>query len=411
MAINGIWAEIAVLVVALPECYNLPAILTVAIQLANVGPILYITIKYFLQSCSVKVIAIETVAVLTLVAIGLVSCILLSIFWDKTAVVAGELHSVAIILLTYFLALVDCTSSLVFIPFMQHFPSKYISALYTGEGLSGLLPSVFALSQGSVRNDLDCVGNYTGIDSLGINFSPNVYFVCLSSLTLLCGLAFIAIITVPVVRRQIIPATATINAQGRSYDARTCVRERTSSSTTDGDSQASFPKSSEEEIIESANFESNPYEAEGNENTSSPLIDSRRSNVKSSRSSYCSSSCMGSVLKEARNNFQLLMCMLIINFVTNGSLPSISAYVFKPYGNTAYQIAVNLGIVIMPLTTLFYAFFPLKSKAMVAVLTSIACLLAVYELVVALLSPVPPLKDYVLGDVIIVSNLILPVVF
>ena len=50
---------------------------------------------------------------------------------------------------TFFLALVDCTSSVTFLPFMSRLPTYYLTTFFVGEGLSGLLPALVALAQGS----------------------------------------------------------------------------------------------------------------------------------------------------------------------------------------------------------------------------------------------------------------------
>ena len=119
IAINGIWAEISILVLTLPECEKLPSILVVVIQLANVGPLTYSVIKYFTRRFHIKQLHLEVVTVNVLVVIGTAASILLAIFWSDTAKIFGSVHGVAVIVLTFFLALVDCTSTLVFIPFLQ----------------------------------------------------------------------------------------------------------------------------------------------------------------------------------------------------------------------------------------------------------------------------------------------------
>ena len=415
VAINGIFGELSVLVVSLPECYNLPAILAVVTQVANVGPVVYIIFKFLLYRCSVKAITVEIIAVYTLVIIGLMSCILLTFFWDRTAVV-GNVHSVALILLTFCLALVDCTSTLVFIPFMKHFPAKYISALYIGEGMSGVLPSVAALSQGFVNDNLDCVGNYTGIRNLGINFSPNIYFMFLATLTILCGLAFTAIITLPAVRQQVIPASMSVGTHSRSR----FYSPAHSSKITDN-SEVSELKTSEEEVTESREIvgrfdwrENRPSQTQDEEDSSSLISGSTCTTApqpNSSLSFYSGSSYFMQLLCIAWDNLMLLVCMFVLNFITNGALPSISAYIFKPYGNTVYHVALNLGILAGPFATLVYLLLSHKSRELIAVLTAIVCVLSTYLLVTALLSPDPLLKSHLAGKFIIVSGIICSILF
>lgn len=414
VAINGVWGELSILVVSLPECYDLPAALSVVIQVANIGPILYIVIRSVLHRWSIRTMTIEIAAVYVLVIIGLASCILLSIFWDRTAVI-GSTHSVALIVMMFCLALVDCTSTLVFIPFMKHFPARYISALYIGEGMSGVLPSAVALSQGFVNDSLTCVGSYPGNRDLGINFSPNVYFIFLASLTVFCGLAFTGIITLPPSRRQIVPSSVSVVTRNKSVFSPT----NTSVSNSAKVSEDSEP---EEEVTESNCNKEYFYtsfdrgSASPSEDDKTPFISGRNTAEKCTNSDKqsplisrflpfcCGNRYLARLLHIAWNNILLLGCMFLLNFISNGSLPSISSFIFKPYGNTVYHTAINLGIMITPLATLFFVFVSNKSRTVVAVLTAIAALLGIYLLVMALLTPDPMLKSHLVGKILIVSS-------
>ena len=407
LAVNGIWGELPVLVVSLPECYNLPAILSVVTQLANIGPILYIFAKICLARCSFRQLTIEIGAVYTIISIGVLSCAALSLVWDETATVGGERHSVALILFTFSLALVDCTSTFVFIPFMKHFPAYYITALYIGEGMSGVLPSVAALSQGFVDKSLDCAEKYIGVRDLGINFSPNIYFIYLGSLTVLSGLAFTAIITLPMARRQMLPSTVSVSIR----DGSPPVNSPTHNSDRFGDAS----RLSSEEVTESREEREHMRSKDF-----SPLLDSSGDEsttflptpLKQDTSCYSDTrSYLSRLSAIAWNNLQLLVCMFVLNFISDGALPSVSAFIFKPYGNTVFNVGVNLAVIIRPLVTLSYVFLSHKSRDLIAVLTAAASLLGIYLLVSAALSPDPPLKDHVVGKAIIVSILTMQYLF
>lgn len=58
-------------------------------------------------------------------------------------------------IIRFFLSFVDCTSSVSFLPFMKIFPTIFLTTYFIGEGLSGFLPSIFALIQGA--SDTTCV--------------------------------------------------------------------------------------------------------------------------------------------------------------------------------------------------------------------------------------------------------------
>ena len=50
-------------------------------------------------------------------------------------------HSIALFLLLFGIALGDCASSVLFFPFLAHFSSHYMTALFIGGGMSGFVPS------------------------------------------------------------------------------------------------------------------------------------------------------------------------------------------------------------------------------------------------------------------------------
>ncbi|XP_077623149.1 solute carrier family 52, riboflavin transporter, member 3 isoform X4 [Crocuta crocuta] len=144
VAINGLWVELPLLVTELPEGWYLPSYLTVVIQLANIGPLLVTLLHHFQPGC-----LLEVPIIFTVLGVGTVACTLFAFLWNVTSWVLDGHHSVAFMVLTFFLALVDCTSSVTFLPFMSRLPAHYLTTFFVGEGLSGLLPALVALVQGS----------------------------------------------------------------------------------------------------------------------------------------------------------------------------------------------------------------------------------------------------------------------
>lgn len=57
-------------------------------------------------------------------------------------------RSIILISMTFFVALVNGTSNLLFMPYMQAVDSKYLTAYFVGMGVSSLIPSVVSLLQG-----------------------------------------------------------------------------------------------------------------------------------------------------------------------------------------------------------------------------------------------------------------------
>ncbi|XP_052079705.1 solute carrier family 52, riboflavin transporter, member 3-B-like [Mytilus californianus] len=141
--INGMFVETPVFVQHLPEGWKLPSYFSIITQMANIGPI-FISVLYIVS----KKYIWERVAVYAVLCTGAASCFLLSFFWKETTVIAGDLHSTALLVLHFSLSLTDCTTSVLFLPFMATFKRQYMSSYFIGEGLSGLIPSVVALCQG-----------------------------------------------------------------------------------------------------------------------------------------------------------------------------------------------------------------------------------------------------------------------
>ena len=347
---------------------------------------------------------------------GLISCVLLSLFWSVTTEVSGDPHSVAMFLLTFLLAAVDCTSSVVFLPFMKHFPKEYVSALYIGEGLSGLVPSVVGLSQGFANNSISCIKEYPGHNELGINFSPSIYFAFLAGMMAVCGAAFVLIVTLPCTREQRrhqdaaeeITSSTSANSEGegdtseesRCEGTRTVARkmeESESNGTLTADENA---EEKEKECLSS--------------DDQSPLVTpaSRRARMRRFHVAQCTklqSKCptLASLLSILWDNLSLLLCIAALNFLTNGALSAVSSYAFIPYGNLVYHLGVNLGILANPVACLFYTFVPFRHRALGAVLTALAWLLGIFVLVMAFLFPNPLLSGNSIGGAIMVSFLCL----
>ena len=169
--------------------------------MANVAPLAYTITR---TACPHR--NIEVPVIYTIISVGAVSCLLLAFYWDATAVIAGELHSVGLLSLQFFLALVDCTSSVAYLPFMGAFKQQYLTAFYIGEGFSGLLPSLVALAQGA--GQMRCV-NHTIMQNITVDgtstvkpsfqvypqyetpkFSIEVFFIFLFSMLVVSFLSF-----------------------------------------------------------------------------------------------------------------------------------------------------------------------------------------------------------------------------
>ncbi|CAJ1084605.1 solute carrier family 52%2C riboflavin transporter, member 3-A [Xyrichtys novacula] len=359
VAVNGLWVELPLIVNTLPEGWDLPSYLTVIIQLANLGPLL-VTLMHKLCPGRLK----ERVVIYFILSIGVIACILLAFFWDKTTIVAGAPHSTAFFIITFFLSLVDCTSSVTFLPFMMQLPAKYITTLFIGEGLSGFIPGVVALTQGvgiaKCVNSSQSTGNQTWTihtEYLPPNFSPRVFFFFLSAMMCISLAAFIAL--------NRLPRTYELSAEN--------LIPETVASVSSGLDNPGLEKDTED------------VKGQGEGKTqSTPLLASHRHSVYQLTFIY--------------------VLVLWINAATNGLLPSVQTFSCMPYGNLAYHLSAALSSVANPLACTVAMFLQNRSLVFLGVLTMLGTGFGSYNMAMAALSPCPLFQGSVLGETIIVLS-------
>ena len=198
--INGLWVQLPILVNHLPEGWNLPSYLVIIMQVGNIGSLLFLIANRIAPN-HVK----EWPWAYVIIGIGAGSCLLLAFFWNATTVIGGEEHSTWLFVFSSCLSLVDCTSSVVFLPFISIFKPQYMSAYYIGDGLSGLIPGLIGLAQG-LGGDAVCVNTSSVIhnETTGENttvfkiveeyqepvFSVQIFFFFLFALMCVSGICF-----------------------------------------------------------------------------------------------------------------------------------------------------------------------------------------------------------------------------
>ncbi|XP_035511835.1 solute carrier family 52, riboflavin transporter, member 3-A [Morone saxatilis] len=363
VAVNGLWVELPLIVNTLPEGWELPSYLTVIIQLANLGPLL-VTLMHKLCPGRLK----EHVVIYSILSIGVLSCILLAFFWDKTTIVAGASHSTAFFIITFFLSLVDCTSSVTFLPFMMQLPAKYVTTYFIGEGLSGFIPGVIALAQGvgiaKCVNSSQTAGNNTGENMWSLhtvylppNFSTEVFFFFLAAMMCISLAAFVALNRLP-----------------RTYEL--------STENLVPDTVASVSSG-----LENPGAETN---GEGVKCQGEEAAQSRRLLAAPKHSVY-------------QLTF-IYFLVVWVNAATNGLLPSVQTYSCMPYGNLAYHLSAALASVANPVACTVAMFIQNRSLVFLGVLTALGTGFGSYNMAMAALSPCPLLQGSVVGEMIIVLS-------
>ncbi|XP_036434642.1 solute carrier family 52, riboflavin transporter, member 3-A [Colossoma macropomum] len=368
VAINGLWVELPLIVNVLPEAWDLPSYLTVIIQLANLGPLL-VTIAHKLCPGRLR----ENVAICVVLTIGVVACILLTVFWRNTTVFLGAPRSTAFFVLTFFLALVDCTSSVTFLPFMMQLPAKYITTYFIGEGLSGFVPGLVALGQGAGMfkcvNVSQTSGNLSqpGDESFAVetqylppNFSTEVFFSFLVVMMVVSLVAF-----------------AMLNRVPRTYELST---------------ECLVPKSGTVDSV-SGGLD-NPAVSNPN-----PKTKTQEDDLKDQSRPL--------VVKPFYSRCELAFIYLMVvwvNGATNGLLPSVQTYSCMPYGNMAYHLSAALASVANPLACIIAMFAPKRSLVFLGILCLLGTGFGGYNMAMAAMSPCPLLQGSPVGEAIIVLS-------
>ncbi|KRY85725.1 Rab GTPase-activating protein 1 [Trichinella pseudospiralis] len=155
ITVNSVWVELPFLVNTLPEGWALPSFLALLVQVAILGPALFsLTKRYFSHFSFIQK---PTKIIVASIAVDALTSLLISFLWKETSVVSGVPRSVALLSLFFIHALVDCTSNVLYLPYMYYFHQSFTNMYFVGLGLSGLIPSILSLSQGS--GNVNCIFN------------------------------------------------------------------------------------------------------------------------------------------------------------------------------------------------------------------------------------------------------------
>ena len=365
IAINGLWVELPIIVQEIPESWSLPSYLTVIIQLANIAPLAFTLGNIFFPR-----VVREIPAIYISVLVGIASCALLAFFWKETTFIAGAERSTALLVLCFFLATVDCTSSVAFLPYMAIFRPVYMSPYFVGEGLSGLLPSLVALAQGvGGGSHTSCVdptqapvnttnqtsGNDTSSGSWGPGpkFSAEVFFWFLTGMMVACGLAFLGLNHLPVAKRQQVVK----NVKGDDEQAQGC------------EQAMELVRDKERENIENSCFQEDHV-------------------VKN---------------LSTRGDVFLFVILALVSGLSNGVIPAIQSYACIPYSYYIYHLTLTLSNIANPVTSFMFPFMQTMSSVVIGVLSCVYFGMCTYIIVIASQSPNVLLQCKDSGATLIVS--------
>jgi riboflavin transporter 2 len=400
ITINGMIVQLPLMVQTQPEGWNLPSYISVIIQIANVGPILYSILQKFYPG-NIK----DSWIIYAILILGSAASLLMAFFYHKTSIISDSEYSTALFVLTFFGALVGCTSSVLFMPFMGNFLEIYLISYFIGEGLSGFLPSAVALIQGVGGNPV-CIPQSENSSVLvpytePPHFSTQAFFFFVFFMITLSTISFFLLNNLRFCQSE------RTDSQTRSHTLSMKYSQAAEDSRNNRASLCNtvFTVGEEVEILmkdpEMSKMHSKLSTADENTNrhgntgvkcdvaqtmpSSQPSADTRRTSL--SQTVYI---------------YFLLLAAWVCMFA-NGIFPSIQSYSCLPYGNVAYHLSVTLGSMANPIACFLAFFYPYSSVRTISILTSLSTIVTGYIMATALLSPVPPLVDTTGGEFLVVS--------
>ncbi|CAL8070211.1 unnamed protein product [Orchesella dallaii] len=382
LCVNGLWVELPLLVQHLPERWALPSYLAVVIQLANLGPVLYTVLNSFFPRVVTEVRSIYVVML-----VGFIAVILLANFWNVTGSVFGQQHSAALLGLVFFVAAVDCSSRVLYLPFMARLQTIYLPSFFIGEGLSGLIPSIFALIQG-VGGNPECRNNTFGNGTVAIIpdplYSIDMFFYLMATITFCSFVAFFLLNQDGIIAKSLAEPLnmVPLSATGRRSEERSSKREPFYEST----------RWSEQDDESKAAFLNRDDPSNQSARKSRPLTKIEKP-IESTRS-------IGELS-------YLLILQTVICGLANGVFPSIQSYSCLPYGNTTFHWAVTLSNMANPGVCFLMFCLPNPNKYSVAVTAMLGLGVSSYVMQTAVLSPNPPMVGTLEGELLLVAAWIL----
>ena len=378
------------LVNRLPEGWELPAYFNLIINIARIGAIVYAILKKFMKHKLE-----EHRFVYAIIVIGATCLFLTAFFWDRTAIVGGREVSIAILTLTFFLAFVDSLSMVVFLPYLSRFSPQYITAFFVGDGFCQLAPAVVGIIQG-IGESPDCqnhtvviynettITNSTSYQIVPIypdpRFSVQVYFIMMSCIMMLSGIAFTLIHYLPYFKKKRLDTLVEVDVTVVKENSHKLDSTKSTLIANVGDSVTPADQ------LHKGPIKSDDSPGDDVDDTAKALIQARKKKIIS------------------RGDFWF--CLVLITWglgLMFGLMPGVQSYSALPYGNRAYNLSLRLGLAASPIVNFLALFVYTRSKAWISFVYLVGTAATVYQVVLACYSPHPPLKGTAEGEALVVS--------
>lgn len=252
----------------------------------------------------------ERVAIHCIQALAVAASVFLALFWSHTVTIAGVERSLPFLILSFVLALVCCTSTVTFLPFMFRYPPEYIRTFFVGQGFSALFPCVVALGQGVSKLECKTENNTVKPEYLEESFPAQNFFWFLFVMLTISALSFVAL-------------------TGRRVESQ---QERPPK---ESDSSEAAKNGEETHRLYNGATPASEEQVRMEEEPPAPRFWTPR-------------------------NIYLLLLLAVSNALTNGVLPSVQSFSCLPYGNMTFHLSVVLGNMANPLACFLAMFLVLR---------------------------------------------------
>jgi riboflavin transporter 2 len=187
--LHGVFVELPLMIPLTPEGWQLPSTLAICGSAAHIMPATIIFLRWYQGKRFSEILYIYIIII-----VGILACGVLAIFWQETIFLFGRERSVWLIGCVFILALVDCTSSIVFFDYMKRFRTQYLTAVFLGEGLTGAIPTLLLLIQG-FGGEAICVQSSNGTmlqpNFTKPRFSVTVFMLFITGILIASFIAFL----------------------------------------------------------------------------------------------------------------------------------------------------------------------------------------------------------------------------
>jgi riboflavin transporter 2 len=298
---------------------------------------------------------------------------------------------------------------------MARFQGIYLTSFFIGEGLSGFVPSIFALIQGVGGNPECQLVNVTVENSTEVIWkleavTPDPVFTIETFFYFLFGTMLTSAIAYHLLTYWSITKNALSTDSGRK-EGPTEVLLNTAEPPASF-YQSTSPTNSLERMRKLAEEDETSFEdSQGNKRISivSSQHENGNANVTRDNSAKegpkeCRPEKAALFTHVSKSVFiYLLVIQALVCCFANGVFPSIQSYSCLPYGNVAYHWAVTLSTMANPAVCFMLFVLPKPTQVSISTVCAASIAVAGYCFATAVMSPNPPLVGAKGGEALLVS--------